>query len=128
VSAVKQPVQLQRIISKTKLSPEYMAYVTEAKRILNGSKIERHLHLLHISNPQENLDSKLQAMIIRIVNFSNKGARIIVFNHTIIYTPDYLITCHNHNFVDEVNQYFVERSTAKKVDSMLSWANKPLGQ
>ena len=128
MSALKQPIQLQKIISKTKLAPEYMVYVQEAKRILNAATIEGHLHLIHISNPQENLDHKLQAMLIRLVNFSNKGRKIIVFNYTIIFTPDYLIQQHNQSFVNEVNQYFVERSTAKKVDSMLSWINKPLNQ
>lgn len=128
MSALKQTLHLQKIISNTKLAPEYMAYVQEAKRILNAATIERHLHLIHISNPKENLDHKLQAMLIRLVNFSNKGRKIVVFNHTIIFTPDYLIQQHNKSFVNEVNQYFVERSTAKKVDSMLSWVNKPFNQ
>lgn len=117
---------LQHHASNDALSEEYTICVNAVKRILNNSKIERHSLLINITNVGETLTYKQQAMLIRFVNFTAKGDKIICYNGSLIYTPDYLIKQHNTSFLEEINTYLAAHTNTQKVTSMLSWFFKPM--
>lgn len=124
--AVKQPVMSRKVVNISKLSQEYLAYVQQAKYILNNSSVKSHPQLVDITNVKEEIGDKLQAMVLRIVNFSNKGKKIIVFNDQVIFVPEWFEKEQNNADVDEVNKYFLERFKSKEIDKMLARVTRPI--
>lgn len=112
--------------SNDALSEEYLDCVNTVKRILNNSKIDRHGLLIYITNCGETLTYKQQAMLIRFVNFTAKGSKIICYNNNLIYTPDYLVNQHNKSFLEDINQYLRACDGIQKVNSFLNWLSKPI--
>lgn len=125
VTMLKPVKSIDKVINplsdSVKLSAKYLQHYENAKQILNASTIDNQKFIIFINNNKHLCLSNIEkATIIRVVNFTNKGNKLIVFNNNIIYIPDYEKQNNQNKFMAELNSYILNTKNYLSVHGIIN--------